>query len=83
MEDPRHLALDAAGDIYISDRGQSQQVKVFSPAGKHLGTIKPPEVPANLHWGDADAKTLYITARTGLYRIKLNIAGIRPVTIGS
>jgi gluconolactonase len=47
-----------------------------------LGTIKPPEVPANLHWGESDAKTLYITARTGLYRIKLNIAGVRPVTIG-
>ena len=37
---------------------------VFSPDGKHLGTIKPPETPANCNWGD-DGKTLYITARTG------------------
>jgi gluconolactonase len=43
-----------------------------------LGTIQPPETPANLAWGDADGKTLYITARKGLYRIMLQIPGIRP-----
>jgi gluconolactonase len=36
------------------------------------------ELPANLNWGDADAKTLYLTARTGLYRIRLNNPGVRP-----
>lgn len=51
---------------------------IISPAGKHLGTIQPPETPANCAWGDADGKTLYITARTGFYRIKLLIPGIRP-----
>ena len=45
--------------------------------GQASGTIKPPEVPANCGWGD-DGKTLYMTARTGLYRIKLGIAGLRP-----
>jgi gluconolactonase len=49
-------------------------VWVFAPDGKHLGTIKPPETPANCNWGD-DGKTLYITARTGVYRIKLAVAG--------
>ncbi|HEY1065647.1 MAG TPA: hypothetical protein VGE52_06050, partial [Pirellulales bacterium] len=39
LEDPRHVALDAAGDLYISDRGASQQIKVFSPEGKLLRTI--------------------------------------------
>ena len=53
-------------------------VWIFSADGKHLGTIKPTEVPANCHWGDADGKTLYMTARKGLYRVRLNIAGIRP-----
>jgi gluconolactonase len=47
---------------------------VISPAGKHLGTIKMEQVPANCNWGD-DWKSLYITARTGLYRIKLSVAG--------
>jgi gluconolactonase len=77
---PDGMKVDQKGNVYST--GPSG-VWIFTPEGKHLGTIKPPEVPANLHWGDADAKTLYITARTGLYRIKLNIAGIRPVTIGS
>ena len=43
-----------------------------------LGTIKPPETPANCGWGD-DGKTLYMTARTGLYRIKLAVAGEKLV----
>jgi sugar lactone lactonase YvrE len=53
-------------------------VWIFSPAGKHLGTIHFPEIPANCHWGDADGTTLYVTARTSLYRIRLSIEGIRP-----
>jgi len=51
---------------------------VISPQGKHLGTIVLPEIPANCAWGDADGKTLYMTARTGLYRIRVNVAGVRP-----
>jgi gluconolactonase len=50
----------------------------MSSEGKHLGTVKAPGLPANLAFGDADGKTLYLTARTGLYRIRLKIAGIRP-----
>lgn len=72
---PDGLKLDAAGNLYCTGPGG---VWVFSPDGKHLGTIRPPEVPANCHWGDADGKTLYMTARTGLYRIRLNAVGLRP-----
>jgi gluconolactonase len=53
-------------------------VWVVAPDGKHLGTIAPPELPANLGWGDADGRTLYVTARTGLYRVRLELPGIRP-----
>lgn len=77
---PDGMKVDREGNVYST--GPSG-VWIFTPEGKHLGTIKPPEVPANLHWGDADSRTLYITARTGLYRIRLNIEGVRPVTIGS
>jgi hypothetical protein len=38
------------------------------------------ELPANMAWGDDDDKTLYMTARTGLYRIRLKIPGIRPMS---
>jgi len=66
------LKVDRAGNIYVSGPGG---VWILSPEGKHLGTIKGPELPANFAWGDADGRTLYLTARTGLYRIRLNIPG--------
>jgi len=72
---PDGMKVDSKGNLYSAGPGG---VWVFSPAGKHIGNINPPEVPANLAWGDADGKTLYITARTGIYRIKLSIAGVRP-----
>ena len=64
------------GNVYATGPGG---VRVISPEGKHLGTIQIPEIAANSAWGDADGKTLYVnvTARTGLYRIKLNVAGVR------
>jgi gluconolactonase len=72
---PDGMKVDTRGNLYCSGPGG---VWIFSPQGKHLGTIKLPEVPANCHWGDSDAKTLYMTARTGFYRLRLNVPGIRP-----
>lgn len=72
---PDGIKIDSQGNIYGAGPGG---VWVFSPEGKHLGTIKPPETPANCNWGD-DGKSLYITARTGLYRIKLAVTGQKPV----
>ncbi len=72
---PDGLKVDSGGNVYATGPGG---VWIFSPDGKHLGTIKPPEVPANCGWGD-DGKTLYMTARTGLYRIKLAASGKQPV----
>lgn len=71
---PDGMKVDHLGNLYCTAPGG---IWIFSPGGKHLGTLKPTEVPANCHWGD-DGKTLYITAQTGLYRIRLNVAGIRP-----
>jgi len=72
---PDGMKVDAKGNLYCSGPGG---LWVFSPDGKHLGTIKPPETPANCNWGD-DGKTLYITARTGLYRIQIAAQGERPL----
>jgi gluconolactonase len=69
------LKVDQAGNLFVSGPGGAW---VLSPTGKHLGTIKPPELPANFAWGDVDGRTLYMTARTGLYRIRTLIPGIRP-----
>ena len=72
---PDGMKVDVQGNVYCSGpRG----VWVFSPEGKLLGKIIVPEVVANLGWGDNDYKTLYITASTSLYRVRLNIAGVRP-----
>src|SRR5579863_1390903 len=68
---PDGMKVDLQGNVYGSGPGG---VWVFSPDGKHLGTIKPPETPANCGWAE-DGKTLYITARTSVYRIRLAVAG--------
>jgi gluconolactonase len=52
-------------------------VWIISPEGKHLGTIKVPETVSNVAWGDKDGKTLYITASTSVYRIKLRVTGVK------
>lgn len=66
------LTLDQAGNIYATGPGGAL---VLTPDGLHLGTIATPELPANIGWGD-DGGTLYLTARTGLYRIRTNAAGL-------
>ncbi|MBL9030939.1 MAG: SMP-30/gluconolactonase/LRE family protein [Phycisphaerae bacterium] len=66
------LKVDRAGNLFVSGPGG---VWVISSAGKHLGTIRCPELPANFAWGDEDRKTLYLAARTGIYRMRMNIAG--------
>jgi gluconolactonase len=53
-------------------------VWIFSPEGKHLGTIDIPDRVGNVAWGGADHKTLYITASDSVYRISLMIPGIYP-----
>ena len=69
------LKVDQQGNLYVSGPGG---LWIISPEGTHLGTIKGPKLPHNMAWGDEDGKTLYLTAESALYRIRLNIPGIRP-----
>jgi gluconolactonase len=69
------MKVDQKGNLYVSGPAG---LWIISPEGKHLGTIVGPEHPHNFAWGDDDGKTLYLCAKTGLYRIRLNIPGIRP-----
>jgi gluconolactonase len=75
MGGPDGMKVDKNGNIFSTGPGG---IVIISPQGKHLGTIRFPEIPANLGWGDADGKTLYVTARTGLYRVRTNVEGSRP-----
>lgn len=72
---PDGMKVDSAGNVYATGPGGAL---VISPRGKHLGTIEVPEIPANCAWGEDDGKTLYITARNGVYRIRLSVSGVRP-----
>jgi gluconolactonase len=68
------LKVDQAGNVYACGPGG---IWVISPDGDHLGTLRLPESPHNLAWGDQDGRTLYVTALTSIYRIRLQTAGIR------
>ncbi|HMH11970.1 MAG TPA: SMP-30/gluconolactonase/LRE family protein [Edaphobacter sp.] len=72
---PDGMKVDQKGNLYSAGPGG---VWIFSPAGKHLGTIDFPEKVANVAWGDTDYKTLYVTASSSIYRISLNIPGVYP-----
>ena len=70
------IKVDQRGNVYVSAPGG---IWILSPEGKPLGRIVPPEHDANFAWGDPDGKALYLTASTGLYRIRLGVAGVRPL----
>ncbi|MGH9902331.1 MAG: SMP-30/gluconolactonase/LRE family protein, partial [Pyrinomonadaceae bacterium] len=69
------IKVDRDGNLYVSGPGG---LWVISPAGKHLGTIIAPRHVHNMAWGDEDGRTLYLCARGALYRMRLNVAGVRP-----
>ncbi len=66
------LKVDKAGNVYVSGPGG---LWILSPTGRHLGTLRGPEHPHNMAWGDADRRTLYLAAQTGIYRIRLKNSG--------
>ena len=69
------LKLDESGNLYVCGPGG---IWVLSPEGEHLGTLRLPEAPHNLAWGDEDGRTLYVTALTSLYRLRTTVKGVRP-----
>lgn len=65
------MKLDKEGNLFVSAPGG---LWILSAEGKLLGKIVTPERPANMAWGD-DGKTLYLTAHTSLYKIRVNSGG--------
>jgi gluconolactonase len=66
------MTIDAEGNVYLTN----QAVSVFGPDGAKLRTIEVPETPANAAFGGADRRTLFITARTSLYSIRMRVRGL-------
>ena len=74
------MKVDTKGNIYCAT-ASAHGIRILTPEGKHLGTILTPQDgagPTNLAFGEADSKTLYITIKRSLARIRLNIPGVRP-----
>ena len=69
---PDGMKVDIQGNVYCTGSGG---IWVLDEAGEKLEIIEFPEPPANLAWGDDDLKTLYVTARTGVYRVRTRISG--------
>src|SRR5258707_12844581 len=70
---PDGMKVDRQGNVYSTGPGG---VWIFSPEGKPLGVILTPERAANVNWGGADRKTLYITASSSIYRVTLKVPGV-------
>jgi len=71
---PDGIRCDEAGRIWSS---AGDGVQIFAPDGKLIGKILVPESPANLCFGGADGKTLFITARKSLYAIPVRVKGAK------
>lgn len=67
------IKVDEAGNVYARGPGG---VWIIAPTGERLGLLRLPEDPHNLAWGEDDRRTLYITALTGVYRIRLDVPGV-------
>jgi gluconolactonase len=72
---PDGIKVDTQGNIWAT---AGDGVRVISPTGELLDTVVFPEKPANCCFGGVDGKTLYVTARTGVYKIRTTVEGIRP-----
>jgi gluconolactonase len=73
------VKVDRQGNVYVSGPGG---LWILSPDGKHLGTLITPEHPHNFAWGD-DGRTLYVTARSTVYRLRLTASGIGSLAQGT
>ncbi len=74
---PDGMKVDVEGNVYCTGSGG---IWVFTASGKKLGRIVFPEQPANLAWGDADWRTMFVTAQTSLYRLRVGVPGV-PVGV--
>ena len=68
---PDGMCIDEKGNLYVTANG----IVVFAPDGKHLQTIEFSETPRNCAFGDPDMQSLYVTAYTSLYRVRLDVKG--------
>lgn len=67
------MTIDQKGNVYLTNKA----VSVFAPDGRKIGELTIPEQPANVTFGGKDRKTLFITARTSVFAIRMNVRGAK------
>jgi gluconolactonase len=75
VANPDGMKVDEQGNLWASVK---DGIRVYRPDGALAATIPFPEQPANCAFGDEDGKTLYVTARHGVYKVRCAISGLRP-----
>ncbi len=70
------MTLDEHGNLYLTPMTGGREVSIYSPAGQLIEQIEFPQIPANLTFGGSNRDQLYATARTGLYRVPMNVRGM-------
>jgi gluconolactonase len=70
---PDGMKVDAEGRVFCTGAGGTW---VFAPDGTHLGIIRTPEIPANLAFGGPDLRTIFFTARTSIYTLRVKSPGL-------
>lgn len=68
---PDGIRTDEKGNLWIA----AEALLAYSPQGKLLGRVGMPETPSNLTFGDGDLESIYVTARTSIYRVRLGVKG--------
>ena len=71
---PDGMKIDSEGNVYSCGPGG---IHVFDPQGKCLGVINVPEYTANFCFGDDDFRSLFVTASTSLYRLRVKVPGTK------
>jgi gluconolactonase len=69
---PDGIRLDQVGNVWVACLNG---IEVFNPNGERIAYVELPERPANLAFGDTDLKSIYICARTSIYRVRSSVAG--------
>ena len=72
------MKADARGNLYVTGPGG---IWIIDPSGRPLGILRLPETAANLCWGGKDRMTLYVTATTSLYSIRMSVQGASETRI--
>ena len=66
------MTIDSEGNVYLT----TKEVSVYDPEGNDIERIEVPEQPANVCFGGKDKQTLFITARTSLYSVRMRVKGV-------